>query len=304
MLFTVITPCYNGAEFLHRAHESLLRNLMEGIELEWIIVDDCSNDEGASKKVIESICKISPLPISTIFLKRNYYGSQSTYSAARLAKGAYSIILDQDDMLADRALYSFRKYIALYDNHKNFAGVCGRCVNLAGELIGTQPKFDSVLSNEPVIRHLYRIRGEMLQCTKTSLLVDYFSGMQPGYTNGWAWSRIAQKYDYAYISDVVRIYDTTNPTSSSNIGKIRYPEAQCKQLSEYLTYNHQFAVRDPVVFLKLTAQLVRLSLYLRISALDQLRILPFSLWPLFIPAYFAGYAKYRKDMQQMEEGLV
>lgn len=298
MFISVITPSYNGGNYLSRAHQSLLRNYGKGVDFEWVIVDDYSNDDGETRKVIEGLCKTSRLKITPIFLDKNYYGSRSAYVGAKSASGLYSIILDQDDLLTDDALTNFKKNIDKYRDVTDFAGVCGRCMSLNGELIGSALLNRSIMCNEHEIRHVFKVRGEMLQCTKTSLLVEYFHGMKVGYTNGWAWSRIARKYKYIYVSDVVRVYDTTNPNSTSSSRRVIHLSAQYEQLNEYIAFNYRYFFKDPVIFLRHLSQLARISLHLKINKIDYFRGLPKSIRMFALIAYFVGWLRYLRDMQQ------
>lgn len=261
-LFSIVTPCFRGSDFLPRTFASLL--VQKGnYPFEWIIVDDFSNDEGKTKSVIQRIEKESPFPVKTIYLDKNHYGSLSAYTGAINAKGSYIIILDQDDMLTDDALEIFADGIIRHENVANFAGVCGRCINLDGKLIGQPFPWPEKLTNELHVRHIYKIRGEMFQCTKKQLIIEYFKGMKPGYTNGWAWNRIARQYDYLYTSKLVRIYDTVNPSSTSNMKRMIYLDAQFESLSQYLSDNFDFLKNDPIFAARLLLQWTRVGIHVK-----------------------------------------
>ncbi len=272
-LFSIVTPCYRGKSFLARAFQSLTHQ-RGNHRFEWIIVDDFSNDNGQTKDVIQAIKKDSSFPIIPIFLKQNYFGSKSTYTGAKIARGEYTIILDQDDMLADDALDVFSSYIREYDEVIGFAGVCGRCKQMNGKFIGTPFPWRENISNELHIRHIDKIRGEMFQCTKTSIIVKYFKGMKPGYTNGWAWNQIARMYQYLYTSKVVRIYDTGNPDSTSNRKQMVYLDAQFETLTQYLVANSDYLRHDSWFTLRLLLQWGRTGSHLKMNFKDLLISLP------------------------------
>jgi len=294
--FSIITPCFRGADFLPRAHESLV-NQIGNHTFEWIIVDDFSNDDGKTEDAIKDLIAKSPLIIKSKYLEENHYGALSTYTGALLAEGEYGIILDQDDMLHKNALTIFEKHIRKYQAVPNFAGVCGRCQKLDGTLIGTPSSVGEQLSNELEIRHVQKIRGEMFQCTKTGLLIDYFKGMKPGYTNGWAWSRIARKHQYLYTNEVVRIYDTLNPTSHTNTKHIKHIKTQFEQISIYISDNLAYLNQDKLAYFKLCAQYVRLGLHLGLGIKTIFQSMPASAFPLLATSYPIGLIKSIKDLK-------
>lgn len=294
IIFSIITPCYKGKNFLPRVYSSLLRQGV-AFSFEWIIVDDFSNDNGETSAVIEKIQQESAFPIQVIYLKENFYGSQSTYTGATHAKGEYTIILDQDDMLADNALEIFSSYISSYKTSPNFAGVCGRCIGPNGEVIGTPTGWQEKLSNELEIRHVDKVRGEMFQCTKTKLISEYFYGMKPGYTNGWAWSRIAKKYQFLYTNKIVRLYDTENPESTSNLKKLIYLDAQFEQSSEYIVGNASYLLRDKVACIRMLIQWTRVGLHLNKRYAQLLKIVPKNIKALFFLTFAVSYIKIKRD---------
>lgn len=266
-LFSIVTPCYRGGGFLPRAFSSLVRQ-QGSHAFEWIIVDDFSNDCGQTRDAIRQVEKHAPFPVKSIFLDKNHYAAKSAYTGALHANGAYTIILDQDDMLAVDALHIFAHYIGKYEGTENFAGVCGRCTKLNGCIIGTPFPWSEKISNELHIRHVEKIRGEMLQCTKTALIVQYFSGMKPGYTNGWVWTRIARNYSYIYTSRIVRIYDTGNPDSTSNLKRMVHLDAQFATLIHYLTVNADYLRADPIFTLRLLVQSARIGIHMQKNLVD------------------------------------
>ena len=70
MRFTIITSCYNSTKTLRRTYESLL--YQEDKDFEWILIDDKSSDEGATRKLILELVKECPFPIKYFFLENNF----------------------------------------------------------------------------------------------------------------------------------------------------------------------------------------------------------------------------------------
>ncbi len=249
MLISIITPVYNSESFLFDLYSNLKNIYTKFDNFEWIMVDDLSEDN--SRMIMSKIVESSPpFPIKTIYLSRNYYGSMSTYSAAQIAEGEYSIILDADDLLIEDALITYSSLIRKYQSKPNFVGVCGRCEDFSGHFLGTPFKFEEIYSNELYIRHVLGIKGEMLQCTKTELIKKYFLGALPGFANGWVWSRMSQNYSWIYTNKIVRKYNTQNYNSTSHFYHVRYLNNKVIAAIDYLSVMRKFFFSDPIYWMK------------------------------------------------------
>jgi hypothetical protein len=198
-------------------------------------------------------------------------------------------------MLADTALDVFATGIERFRDNPKFAGVCGRCISLSGELIGTPFPWLEKLSNELYVRHRAKIRGELFQCTRTELIVEAFNGMKPGYTNGWAWTKIARNYEYLYTSAVVRHYDTINPTSTTNTKALVYLDAQFETLKHYLVRNEDYLRFDKVAAFRMLAQCYRIGKHCGISKKELIRTLPRCYRGWFDLSYLVAMAKVLQD---------
>lgn len=261
VLFTIVTLHYRGTQYL----DGLVRNLsflrFPSNNFEWIVVDDHSNDSGKSCAAILNEINNCAFAAAAILLEKNFYGTRSVIEACGIARGQYIVILDQDDHLKPDALEVFRSHIEQQGHAEDFAGVCGRCEDPSGNIITPAFPASPLYASEQEVRHLYRIRGEMFQCTRTDLVKLHFQDMKPGLTNGWAWARIAQTHRYAYVNDVVRLYNTDSPTSANRQKRVKYVRNVYSQSLEFLEANWRFARHDPVDFLGKAIHCVRWSLH-------------------------------------------
>jgi glycosyltransferase involved in cell wall biosynthesis len=296
--FTIITSCYRGALHLPRLYENLAAHHASGAEFEWILVDDFSNDNGQTVQAIEKIVETAPFPAKAIFLEKNYYAARSVREAAKVASGEYVIILDQDDFLSAQAFAVFSGLLDKYAGIENFAGVCGRCTDLDGELIGTPFKWKERLSNELEVRHIYKIRGELYQCTRKELVEQYCCDMKPGYTNGYVWARIARRHQYVYTSEVVRIYNTANPDSHSNSKLIKHVENVFEFYSYYIKSNVDYLRKDLRSYLILLLHCLRYAQHSRIEQQAFTRDMPADMKLLATLLYPAGAYLAKRDLRK------
>ncbi|MCR5595201.1 MAG: glycosyltransferase [Lachnospiraceae bacterium] len=98
-LITIIIPCYNCADILIHAWESI-RNQTIGIDkLECIFVDDASCDDGATWNKLQEIEKESPESVIVIRLEQNMRQGGARNVGIGYATGKYLMFLDSDDEL-------------------------------------------------------------------------------------------------------------------------------------------------------------------------------------------------------------
>jgi len=257
MFFTVITSCYNSTKTLRRTYESLLAQ--SNSDFEWILVDDCSNDGGATRQLIKQLAEEAPFSVKYHFLDKNYFASKSTVTACMLADGEYACILDHDDQLVPNALVSVRSYLDRYKLRNDIAGVCGRCIDEKETLIGSYFKMDELVTFEGDIRFRQRVTCELFQFTRVDILRQFFDQMKPGYTNGFVWAKISQHYKYVFVNDIFRVYDTELPTSYSNSksAPVRFPEAKAEALFETLEAYADYLFFNPIYSVKIAGSCVR-----------------------------------------------
>lgn len=113
---SVIIPCFNGADYLAEAIESVLSQTLQDIEV--IVVDDGSTDESAA--IAERL--IAAHPEASIRLLRQPASGHPAYArnaGIALARGEYVLCLDADDMLTPTFL---ERCVFTLDTHRE-AGI-------------------------------------------------------------------------------------------------------------------------------------------------------------------------------------
>ena len=108
---SVIIPIYNGELYIKSALTSIQNQDMKDIEI--ILVDDCSND--TSVKIINELMKNDPR-IKLIENKKNKGILYTKWKGIHFSKGKYVIILDEDDIFAQREAFSTLYDLAIKDD--------------------------------------------------------------------------------------------------------------------------------------------------------------------------------------------
>src|SRR5574344_1452707 len=94
-LVSIIIPVYNGSNYLKEAVESALEQTYKNIEI--IIVNDGSNDNGITSKIAQSYVKNYPKTVK-YFEKENGGVSTALNLAIKQMKGSYFSWLSHDDI--------------------------------------------------------------------------------------------------------------------------------------------------------------------------------------------------------------
>lgn len=101
-LLSIIVPVYNAnIAWLDEAIESVRGQLYENWEL--CIADDCSTDSAVRDYLQKTQSKDSRIKV--VFRENNGHISAASNSALSIAEGQWVVLMDQDDLLSEQALY-------------------------------------------------------------------------------------------------------------------------------------------------------------------------------------------------------
>lgn len=101
---SVIVPCYNVSGYLERCMEHLLGQTIGLEEIEIILVDDASTDDGATLRLMMEYERRFPDTIMLIPLEQNVRQGGARNIGVSYAEGEYLMFCDADDWLAYRAM--------------------------------------------------------------------------------------------------------------------------------------------------------------------------------------------------------
>ena len=122
MKISILTPTYNRASLLPRLYESIVNNLNEEIDAEWLIMDDGSTDE--TKIVVGNFIKENKVEIK-YFSQENQGKMQAINNLITNANGDLIIECDSDDYLAQDAFQIIKT--AYEENEKDMQNAYGLC---------------------------------------------------------------------------------------------------------------------------------------------------------------------------------
>lgn len=99
--FSILTATYNRAKFLKKLYGSLLDNIGEEYEIEWLIMDDGSNDD--TEKVCSSFTDRENFKVK-YFKQENQGKMQAINNLMRDVSGDFIIECDSDDYFVKNSL--------------------------------------------------------------------------------------------------------------------------------------------------------------------------------------------------------
>ena len=216
MRITVFTSTYNRATYLPKLFESL-RN-QQSFDFEWIIVDDGSIDD--TESIISEMINYEGFPIT--YIKKENGGKHTAINIGlKIAKGDYFFIVDSDDYLLPDAISKLKDWTSEIDKDKSIVGVCGRCVYPDMRFIGSSFDFKPTICNSIEIRQKYKVKGDLSEVFKTSILKEY---LFPVYTNesfmseALVWNRLANDgYKIKYYNIPIKVCEYLAEGLSRNI---------------------------------------------------------------------------------------
>lgn len=147
-LLSVAVPCYNSAQYMCRAIETLL---VGGNNIEIIIVNDGSTDD--TLKIAEEYKSIYPTIVKVINQENKGHGG-AVNTGLDNATGLYFRVLDSDDWLREESLVTLLKTIdKMYKNDKMVDLIL---TNFVYEKLGKKKKkimtYNNVLKPRQIIR--------------------------------------------------------------------------------------------------------------------------------------------------------
>lgn len=120
MKLSILTATYNRAEYLQKLYESIVKNLIDELDVEWLIMDDGSSDNTQEivQKIIEECKPQSNLKI--LFYKQENQGKmQAINNLMQHVTGELVIDCDSDDIFVNDAFRKiYNKKDVLLSNNK------------------------------------------------------------------------------------------------------------------------------------------------------------------------------------------
>lgn len=152
MKISILTPTYNRANLLKNLYNSLLENAKYKVEIEWLIMDDGSNDE--TRKKVEEWKKESKIEIK-YYYQENQGKMVAINKLVEQATGDLIVDCDSDDYFTKDAFEIISEEYEKNKSEENIYGLCFLKKDTRGKNMGK-----NFTKNKTTMFDLYFKEGE------------------------------------------------------------------------------------------------------------------------------------------------
>ena len=121
MKISVLTPTFNRAKFLPKLYKSLIDNIENIEEIEWLIMDDESKDN--TKEIIEKFKQKNKIEIK-YYYQKNQGKMEAINKLVGQATGDLIVDCDSDDYFTKDAFKIIKEEVEKNNKEKNIYGLC------------------------------------------------------------------------------------------------------------------------------------------------------------------------------------
>ena len=261
MKLSILTATYNRAGFLEKLYQSIIKNLESGLEVEWLIMDDGSQDE--TPNVVEKFIKEEKVQIK-------YYAQENQGKMAAInnlmehTTGDLIIDCDSDDYFAADAFAKIKKEFAKTEK-KGLYAICFLKQKENMEIDGTS--FKNPLSTMFDLYFKEGATGEKNLVYYADIRKKYRHELEQNekfITEARMYHKMDEKYKIKCVNEPITIGDYQKNGYTSNIlktfksspyGYLKYFEEILQKDFKGVIWNKRlYAVKHYILFLNITNQ--------------------------------------------------
>ena len=170
MKLSILTATYNRGNLLPRLYESIVKNLIDDMDVEWLIMDDGSSDN--TESIVSKFKEYEKIKIK-YFKQENKGKMQAINNLTEKANGNLIIECDSDDFFTPNALKKvYKKYRILQENKNLYALVFLK--NEDNEtLSGNKFPFEDKDTTMFELYYRYNLTGEKIVVYKAEIRKKY-----------------------------------------------------------------------------------------------------------------------------------
>ena len=263
MKISVLTATYNRANLLPRLYESIVNNIKDNIDVEWIIIDDGSKDN--TKETVENFIKEKKIVIK-YFFQENQGKMQAINNVIQYAQGDLLIECDSDDYFTNNAFKSIEKaYNENKNNNDKYYALCFLKYNQNKENMGRnfRDKFTTMFD----LYFKQGENGEKALVFNTEIRKQYkyeLENKEKFVTEARMFHKMDEKYNIICINEPIMICEYQNEGYTKNIKKqfVENPygyfnyfrEILQKDMRGVLFKKRLYVIKHYILFSTLTSQ--------------------------------------------------
>lgn len=237
MKLSILTATYNRAYCLEKVYESIEQNkAISRLEIEWIIVDDGSND--VTKSIVEKFISKNKIDIKYVYQKNS--GKMSAINKAiEIATGDLIVDCDSDDFFLKDAFKTIEQEAAKLFKNNNLYGLCFLKQDLLGNISGKMFPENYMESTMFDLYFKHNIEGEKILVFNSKIRKRYKHELENGekfVTEARMYHKIDEIYKILCINETIEIGDYREDGYTKNILETfkKYPYGYYKYFKEIL----------------------------------------------------------------------
>lgn len=266
MKLSILTATYNRASFLEKLYNSIVENLYSGLEVEWLIMDDGSEDN--TREVVQKFIQDGKVEIK-YYIQENQGKMSAINNLMQYATGDLIIDCDSDDYFSNDSFKKIKEEFEKTEKEGLYA-ICFLKQKENGKIDGTN--FKNEIST---MFDLYFKEG-----TTGEKNLVYYADIRKKYkhelennekfiTEARMYHKIDEKYKIKCVNEVITIGDYQENGYTSNIIKtfITSPYGYLKYFEEILQKDFKgvtwskrlYAIKHYILFLTITKEKVKIT---------------------------------------------
>lgn len=263
MKISVLTATYDRANLLPRLYESIVNNIKDNIDVEWIIIDDGSKDN--TKETVENFIKENKIVIK-YFFQENQGKMQAINNVIQYAQGDLLIECDSDDYFTNNAFKSIEKaYNENKNNNNKYYALCFLKYNQNKENMGK--KFQNKFTTMFDLYFKQGENGEKALVFNTEIRKQYkyeLENKEKFVTEARMFHKMDEKYNIICINEPIMICEYQTEGYTKNIKKqfVENPygyfnyfrEILQKDMRGVLFKKRLYVIKHYILFSTLTSQ--------------------------------------------------
>lgn len=266
MKLSILTATYNRASFLEKLYNSIIQNMDSGLDVEWLIMDDGSEDDTLS--VVQKFINEQKIEI-----KYNTQENQGKMAAInnlmKFVTGDLTVDCDSDDYFKPNAFKIIKEEFEKTEK-KDLYGICFLKQKENGEIDGTS--FKNSISTMFDLYFKENITGEKNIVYYADIRKEYKHELEHNekfITEARMYHKIDEKYKIKCVNKSITIGDYQKNGYTLNIlktfrnspyGYLKYFEEILQKDFKGVTWNKRlYVVKHYILFLTITSERLTLK---------------------------------------------
>lgn len=265
MKLSILTATYNRASFLEKLYNSIIENIDSGLEVEWLIMDDGSEDN--TREVVQKFIQDGKVEIK-YYIQENQGKMSAINNLMQYATGDLIVDCDSDDYFSNDSFKKIKEEFEKTEKEGLYA-ICFLKQKENGKIDGTN--FKNEISTMFDLYFKEGTTGEKNLVYYADIRKQYKHELEHNekfITEARMYHKMDEQYKIKCVNEVITIGDYQENGYTSNIiktfttspyGYLKYFEEILHKDFKGVTWNKRlYAIKHYILFLTITKQKLKI----------------------------------------------